>query len=77
MLPDFADLCDGPGKLTQALGVDISLNGLALDAVPFEFALAEPTPVVAGKRIGITKNVDPLWRSGAAGSRFVSRRFSP
>jgi DNA-3-methyladenine glycosylase len=72
---DFVDLCNGPGKLTQALGVDISLNGLALDAVPFEFALAEPTPVVAGKRIGITKNIDPLWRFGAASSRFVSRRF--
>ncbi|AVA21605.1 MULTISPECIES: DNA-3-methyladenine glycosylase [unclassified Rhizobium] len=72
---DFVDLCNGPGKLTQALGVDISLNGLALDASPFEFILAEPVPVVAGKRIGITKNVDPLWRFGAAGSRFVSRRF--
>ncbi|AYG59169.1 DNA-3-methyladenine glycosylase [Rhizobium jaguaris] len=72
---DRVDLCNGPGKLTQALGVDISLNGLALDAAPFEIALAEPVQVVAGKRIGITKNVEPLWRFGAAGSRFASRRF--
>ncbi|MDL2407364.1 DNA-3-methyladenine glycosylase [Rhizobium calliandrae] len=72
---NFIDLCNGPGKLTQALGVDISLNGLALDAAPFEIGMAEPVPVVAGKRIGITKNVEPLWRFGAVGSRFVSRRF--
>ncbi|MFS8110759.1 DNA-3-methyladenine glycosylase [Rhizobium jaguaris] len=72
---DLVDLCNGPGKLTQALGVDISLNGLTLDAAPFEITLAEPVPVVAGKRIGITKNVEPLWRFGAAGSRFISRRF--
>ncbi|MBB4569545.1 DNA-3-methyladenine glycosylase [Rhizobium leucaenae] len=74
-IADVVDLCNGPGKLTQALDVDISLNGLALDAAPFEFALAERIPVVTGKRIGITKNVEPLWRFGAAGSRFVSRRF--
>jgi DNA-3-methyladenine glycosylase len=72
---DIVELCSGPGKLTQALGVDIGLNGLALDAKPFEIALAEPIAIVTGKRIGITKNIDPLWRFGAAGSRFVSRRF--
>ncbi|MDE1993367.1 MAG: DNA-3-methyladenine glycosylase [Rhizobiaceae bacterium] len=73
---DIFGLCSGPGKLTQAMGIDIGLNGVALDAAPFAFMLAEPVAVVAGKRIGITKNVDPLWRFGAAGSRFVSRRFS-
>ncbi|MGV1833425.1 DNA-3-methyladenine glycosylase [Rhizobium rhizogenes] len=72
---DIAALCSGPGKLTQAMGIDISLNGRALDAAPFEFSLAEPLSVVAGKRIGISRNVDPLWRFGAIGSRFVSRRF--
>ena len=72
---DFVDLCNGPGKLAQALGVDIGMDGLALDVAPFEITLAEPIPLVAGKRIGITKNVEPLWRFGAAGSRFVSRRF--
>ncbi|MBN8952014.1 MULTISPECIES: DNA-3-methyladenine glycosylase [unclassified Rhizobium] len=74
-LADVVSLCNGPGKLSQALAVDIGLNGRSLDAAPFSFSLAEPVPVVADKRIGITKNVDPLWRFGAAGSRFVSRRF--
>ncbi|EJK81825.1 DNA-3-methyladenine glycosylase [Rhizobium sp. AP16] len=72
---DIAALCSGPGKLTQAMGINISLNGRALDAAPFEFSPAEPLSVVAGKRIGISRNVDPLWRFGAVGSRFVSRRF--
>jgi DNA-3-methyladenine glycosylase len=74
-LGSVTQLCSGPGKLCQALAIDISLDGRFLDAAPFEIAPAEPIAVVAGKRIGITKNVDPLWRFGAAGSRFVSRRF--
>ncbi|NLS15937.1 DNA-3-methyladenine glycosylase [Rhizobium sp. P40RR-XXII] len=74
-LADIVSLCNGPGKLSQALDVDISLDGHSLDAAPFSMSLAEPVPVVSGKRIGITKNIDPLWRFGAAGSRFVSRRF--
>jgi len=73
---DMTALCSGPGKLAQALGIDIGQNGLALDEAPFEITLAEPMAVVAGKRIGISKNIDPLWRFGAAGSRFISRRFS-
>ncbi len=75
-LADILSLCNGPGKLSQALAVDISLDGRSLDAAPFAISPAEPVTVAAGKRIGITKNIDPLWRFGAAGSRFVSRRFS-
>ncbi|ENN85696.1 DNA-3-methyladenine glucosyllase II [Rhizobium freirei PRF 81] len=74
-MADIVSLCNGPGKLSQALGIDIGLNGLSLDKPPFSFWLSEPVAIVSGKRIGITKNIDPLWRFGAAGSRFVSRRF--
>ncbi|MBB3423057.1 DNA-3-methyladenine glycosylase [Rhizobium sp. BK312] len=74
-LADIVSLCNGPGKLSQALAIDISLDGRSLDVPPFSLSIAEPVPVVSGKRIGITKNIDPLWRFGAAGSRFVSRRF--
>ncbi|MGZ9718839.1 DNA-3-methyladenine glycosylase [Rhizobium miluonense] len=72
---DIVSLCNGPGKLSQALGIDIDLNGISLDEPQFSFLLAEPVAIVSGKRIGITKNIDPLWRFGASGSRFVSRRF--
>lgn len=74
-LANIISLCNGPGKLSQALAIDIGLNALSLDETPFAFSLGEPVAVVSGKRIGITKNVDPLWRFGAGGSRFVSRRF--
>ena len=74
-MADIVSLCNGPGKLSQALAIDIGLNGLSLDAKPFAISLAEPVAIVSGKRIGITKNVEPLWRFGAAGSRFLSRRF--
>ncbi len=74
-LADIVSLCNGPGKLSQALAVDVTLDGRSLDALPFSLSLAEPVPIVSGKRIGITKNVDQPWRFGALGSRFVSRRF--
>jgi len=35
-LSDARALCSGPGKLTEALGVTIKHNGLALDRAPFE-----------------------------------------
>jgi DNA-3-methyladenine glycosylase len=74
-LTNLPQLCNGPGKLTQALGIDLTMNGRSLDTQPFELSPAESVTVVTDKRIGITKNVDPLWRFGALGSRFVSKRF--
>jgi DNA-3-methyladenine glycosylase len=73
---DLCDLCSGPGKLTQALGVGLELNGAALLAPPF--TLSAPPPgsarpaVVSGPRIGITRAVERPWRHCAAGSPFVS-----
>ena len=69
-------LCSGPGRLCQALGVDGSLDGLALDRPPFELVLpAAVAEVSVGTRIGISRAVDLEWRFGLAGSGFVSRRF--
>ena len=74
---EIEQLCSGPGKLTEALGVDLSLNGADLFAPPFE--LASPTGewagagLVTGPRIGITKAAELPWRYCVSGSRFVSR----
>jgi len=72
--PD-TDLCSGPGKLTEALGVGLEANGAELDRDPF--LLLPPAgrspEVVAGPRIGITKAVERPWRFCAAGSPYVSR----
>ncbi len=69
-------LCAGPGRLCQALGVDGSLDGMALDRPPFRIELAETRADLAtGVRIGITRAADQPWRFGLRGSPFVSRRF--
>lgn len=69
-------LCSGPGKLCQALGISMAENGLTLDQPPLHFrpATLEP-PVVIGPRIGITKAAELPWRFGIAGSAFLSRGF--
>ena len=67
-------LCSGPGKLAQALGIDLEHDGLALDAPPFAISAAEGArPIATGPRIGITKGAETPWRFVLAGSRFLSR----
>ena len=76
-----ADLCSGPGKLTQALGIGLADNDADLCRDPFLILPPEAgtrPPVLAGPRVGITKAVERPWRFSAAGSPFVSRpRPSP
>jgi DNA-3-methyladenine glycosylase len=72
------DLCNGPGKLTQALGISLDLNGTPLVGGPIEILprTAEPA-IVTGTRIGITKAVELPWRFCDADSRCVSRPWPP
>jgi DNA-3-methyladenine glycosylase len=69
------DLCSGPGKLTEAIGVTLAQNGSRLDQEPFLLLPPEDDPpeVVTSPRIGITKAVEKPWRYSAAGSKYVSR----
>jgi DNA-3-methyladenine glycosylase len=75
------ELCNGPGKLTQALGIELELNGTRLSEGPIVVHGREdgwPDPaLVAGPRIGITKAAELPWRFCAAGSRCVSRPWPP
>jgi DNA-3-methyladenine glycosylase len=75
------DLCSGPGKLTQALGIWLSLNGTSLVDGPIEVLAREPGAreprVVIGERIGITRAVELPWRFCDADSRHVSRPWPP
>jgi DNA-3-methyladenine glycosylase len=70
-----ADLCSGPGKLTEALGIDLGDNERDLTREPFLLSApaGERPQIVAGPRIGITKAVERPWRFCAAGSPYVSR----
>jgi DNA-3-methyladenine glycosylase len=69
------DLCSGPGKLTEALGVGLDDNDADLAREPFTLltpARGERPEVLTGPRIGITKAVERPWRFCAARSPFVS-----
>jgi DNA-3-methyladenine glycosylase len=75
------DLCSGPGKLTQALGIGLEHNASDLAAGPIRILGAAPgweePEIIRGTRIGITKAADLPWRFCAAGSRSVSRPWPP
>jgi DNA-3-methyladenine glycosylase len=71
-------LCSGPGKLTQALDIELSDNGSDVRAGPIVISARPPAwrdvALVADRRIGITKAPELPWRFTAAGSRWLSRR---
>ncbi len=71
-------LCSGPGKLTQALGVELIHNGGDLANGPVRISAPTPRreepPVSVDRRIGITKAVELPWRFSVTDSPFVSRR---
>lgn len=73
--PD-TELCSGPGKLTDALGIGLDANRADLSTDPFLILPPESGwsgEVVTGPRVGITKAVELPWRFSLAGSQFVSR----
>ena len=68
------DLCNGPGRLTQALGVGIGLDGTDLTDGPLGI-VAGPEPeeeMVATTRIGISRGVELPWRYLLLGEKNVS-----
>ena len=74
---DMRELCSGPGKLTEALGIGLECNGASLSDSPFA---VDPragnwrsVEVVTGPRIGITRATELPWRFCAAGSEYLSR----
>jgi DNA-3-methyladenine glycosylase len=71
-------LCAGPGRLTQAFGIDRAHNGIDLVGGDVMF-IARGTPVSDERlgesaRVGVTVGMDRPWRYFEAGSPFVSRR---
>ncbi|MDQ6818574.1 MAG: DNA-3-methyladenine glycosylase [Actinomycetota bacterium] len=70
-------LCSGPGKLTQALGIELIHNGCDLARGPVLIterpAAWREVRTAVDRRIGITRAVELPWRFCAAPSRFLSR----
>lgn len=76
-------LCNGPGKLTQALGLSLSLNGTPLFDGPLQIwstdslpsaPLVESTEIVETTRIGISKAKELPLRFYLKGSNYISRK---
>ncbi len=79
-------LASGPGKLTQALGITMDLDGTSLSGgVPLQIwspeSLSDRRPegadggeIVQTTRIGITKAADLPLRFYRNGSRYISRQ---
>lgn len=76
-ITDFANLTNGPGKLTKALDINMSDYGHPLTMTPLFIAKGNlPENVSSGKRIGIDRSGearDYPWRFWITGNRFVSR----
>ena len=72
--PEVRRLCAGPGRLCQALGVDIRLDGRRLDEPPFTLRTGgQALTIAVGPRIGISRAIDAPRRFCLVGSRFLSR----
>ncbi len=71
------DLCSGPGKLTQALGLGGEHDGADLvsgQQVAIVDEGAPPSPVVQTTRVGISVATEEPWRWYVEGNPNVSRR---
>lgn len=69
-------LCAGPGRLCQALGIAAEHDGMALDEPPFRlWERASAVEIATGCRVGISRGTETAWRFGLGGSRFLSRPF--
>jgi DNA-3-methyladenine glycosylase len=75
-VPD-RELCSGPGKLCQALGIDRTLDGARMSRSPVIVRAPERGElphIAATPRIGITKAVDWPLRFHVVGSPWLSRK---
>ena len=70
------NVTNGPGKLCQALGIDLTMNGHDLHLPPLvltEASLQPEETITQSPRIGISKATDLLRRFHITGNRYVSR----
>jgi DNA-3-methyladenine glycosylase len=70
-------LCNGPGKLAQAMGIfDTSLSGKILNKSSILLEAGqpvEPSDMISAPRIGITKAVEQPWRFYIKNNPYVSK----
>jgi DNA-3-methyladenine glycosylase len=70
-----SNLCNGPGRLTQALGVDLAKDGHGLTDGDLNISWGEPPgEILVTTRIGITRGTELPWRYLVYGDENVSVR---
>jgi DNA-3-methyladenine glycosylase len=72
----LTDLCSGPGKLSQALGVDLSDNGAPLGSGRLQVYAGLRSPrgeIATSTRVGLTQGHDLPYRFYLDGNEFVSK----
>ena len=73
---EFSSLTNGPGKLTIALKIDKSLNGVPVTSRENEIIIADNKvefETGSSHRIGVRKDLEKELRFFIKGNRFVSR----
>ncbi len=77
---ELHDLTNGPGKLAEALGIDLQQYGTPVyrgDIKVYARGIDWQRPkIIATPRIGIRVGTRRKWRYCAAGSRFLSRKLT-
>lgn len=72
------DLTNGPAKLCQAMSIDLKMNGHNLRQSPMRLVAGQPVDydeIVASPRIGISREVDRLWRFYIKDNPYVSVKY--
>lgn len=75
---ELEDLCSGPGKLCQAMGITLDQNGDSLLSDNFHLTIGKKISddrIISGARIGISQSKDLPWRFGIKDSAYLSRPF--
>ncbi len=73
------ELCSGPARLTQAMGITGALDGIDLVSARDGFTIVSdgmdaPSDPVVAERIGLSRAKEHLWRWYVPGSEHVYRR---
>jgi DNA-3-methyladenine glycosylase len=78
-MENFRHLCNGPGKLVQAMGITRSMDGISLMQPPFYILSTDTYPqqnqpfnIITTTRIGITQGADLPYRFYIQGHACVS-----
>ncbi|MEO6761614.1 MAG: DNA-3-methyladenine glycosylase [Candidatus Saccharimonadales bacterium] len=70
------ELTNGPGKVTQALGVNREMAGHDLRRAPLKLIVRSPLPrdqIVQTTRVGISRAKDAAWRFFIKDNKWVSK----